>query len=208
MMELIHQAIQTHRKLLKQFEAEQLDHLVAAANLLTDCLTGGGCIYLCGNGGSAADAQHIAGELVGRFLRNRKALPAVALTTDTSVLTAIANDFSYDAIFERQVQALVRPGIVSGPSPPAGPPKISWPPRVWPASKAQKSWPSPAAKTPPSKKSPMSPSSPTPQPPPPRRKSTNWPTTSSAILSNAAAANSESAILLPCPAVEVLKYVQ
>ena len=110
MMEIIHNAIQTHRKLLKQFEAEQLDHLVAAADLLTDCLTHGGCIYLCGNGGSAADAQHIAGELVGRFLRNRKPLSAVALTTDTSVLTAVANDFSYDAIFERQVQALVRPG--------------------------------------------------------------------------------------------------
>ena len=110
MMEIIRQAIQTHRNLLKQFEAQQLNHLAAAADLLTDCLTRGGRIYLCGNGGSAADAQHIAGELVGRFLRNRKALPAVALSTDTSVLTAIANDFSYDAIFERQVQALVRAG--------------------------------------------------------------------------------------------------
>lgn len=110
MMELIHQAIQQHRKQLKQFEAEQLDRLSAAAGLLTECLVRGGCIFLCGNGGSAADAQHIAGELVGRFLRNRKAVPAVALTTDTSVLTAIGNDFSYDAIFERQVQALVKPG--------------------------------------------------------------------------------------------------
>ncbi len=110
MKELIHDAIQTHRKLLKQFETEQMDRLAAAADLLIECLLHEGRIYLCGNGGSAADAQHITGELVGRFLRNRKALPAIALTTDTSVLTAVGNDFSYDAIFERQVQALVRSG--------------------------------------------------------------------------------------------------
>lgn len=70
------------------------------------------CIYLCGNGGSAADAQHIAGEFVGRFMFNRDPLPAVALTTDTSILTAIGNDYSYDDIFARQVNALVRAGDV------------------------------------------------------------------------------------------------
>lgn len=110
MLDIIRESIQQHLKLLKQFEAEQLDRIAAAADMLTECLIRGGRIYLCGNGGSAADAQHIAGELVGRFLRNRKPLPAVALTTDTSVLTAVANDFSYDSIFERQVEALVRPG--------------------------------------------------------------------------------------------------
>lgn len=69
-------------------------------------------IYLCGNGGSAADCQHIAGEFIGRFMMDRGALPAVALTTDTSVLTCVANDYSYDQIFERQVQGLVRRGDV------------------------------------------------------------------------------------------------
>ena len=71
------------------------------------CFSAGGRLYVLGNGGSAADAQHIAAELVGRFKRDRRALPAVALTTDTSVLTAITNDVGGEAIFERQVNALV-----------------------------------------------------------------------------------------------------
>ena len=65
-----------------------------------------------GNGGSAADAQHLAAELVGRFLMERKALPAIALTTDTSILTAIGNDFGFDEVFKRQVEALARPGDI------------------------------------------------------------------------------------------------
>ncbi len=69
-------------------------------------------LYLIGNGGSAADAQHIAGELIGRFKMNRRPLPAVALTTDTSVMTALANDFGYDTCFARQVEALVNPGDI------------------------------------------------------------------------------------------------
>jgi D-sedoheptulose 7-phosphate isomerase len=69
-------------------------------------------VYVCGNGGSAADAQHIAGELAGRFRRDRPALACVALTTDTSVLTAVGNDFSYEQVFSRQVEALGRPGDV------------------------------------------------------------------------------------------------
>ena len=67
---------------------------------------------ICGNGGSAADAQHIAAELIGRFVGDRRALPAVALTTDTSALTAIANDYGYDAVFSRQVEGLGRAGDV------------------------------------------------------------------------------------------------
>lgn len=81
-----------------------------AARMLIDCLQSGGKILICGNGGSAADAQHIAAELVGRFKRERKALAAIALTTDTSILTALANDYSYDEVFRRQVEALGRPG--------------------------------------------------------------------------------------------------
>jgi D-sedoheptulose 7-phosphate isomerase len=83
-----------------------------AADLLISALRAGRTIYVCGNGGSASQAQHIAGELVGRFRRDRPALPCVALSTDTSVLTAVANDYDFDAVFERQVAALVREGDV------------------------------------------------------------------------------------------------
>ncbi len=77
---------------------------------LVDCLGAGNRIFLCGNGGSAADAQHIAAEMVCRFETRRRALPAIALTTDTSALTAIGNDFGYEQVFARQVEALARPG--------------------------------------------------------------------------------------------------
>jgi len=84
-----------------------------AAEMLVTSLRAGGKILLFGNGGSAADAQHIAAELVGRFSRQRDGLPAIALTTDTSALTAIANDFGYEEIFARQVRALGRAGDVA-----------------------------------------------------------------------------------------------
>ena len=77
-----------------------------AANLCITCLHNGGKILIFGNGGSAADAQHIAAELVGRYKVERKGLPAIALTTDTSALTAISNDYGYDRVFKRQVEAL------------------------------------------------------------------------------------------------------
>ncbi len=80
------------------------------ARMMVSCLRSGNTVYLIGNGGSAADAQHIAGEMVGRFKRDRKALPVLALTTDTSVITAIANDYGYDLCFERQVEAFVKDG--------------------------------------------------------------------------------------------------
>lgn len=76
---------------------------------LQQCLKQGGKILLCGNGGSAADSQHIAAEIVGRFKKERKGLPAIALTTDTSILTSVGNDYGYDYIFARQVEALCRP---------------------------------------------------------------------------------------------------
>ena len=78
-----------------------------------DALRSGGKLLLFGNGGSAADAQHIAAELVGRFQRERAALAAIALTTDTSILTSVGNDYGFDAIFARQVQGLGRPGDVA-----------------------------------------------------------------------------------------------
>jgi len=83
-----------------------------AGQRIAGCLLRGNKVMLCGNGGSAADAQHIAAELVGRFLTERNGLPAMALTTDTSILTAVANDYGYAAIFARQVQAHARTGDV------------------------------------------------------------------------------------------------
>jgi len=82
----------------------------AAAELVHRTLAGGGTLFFCGNGGSAADAQHLATEYVVRYMLNRRALPAIALTTDTSLLTAAGNDLGFDEIFSRQVEALVRPG--------------------------------------------------------------------------------------------------
>ncbi len=86
--------------------------LEKVAAVCTDCLRGGGKILLAGNGGSAADAQHIAAELVGRFAFDRPGLPAIALTVDTSILTAVSNDYGYEAVFARQVQALGSAGDV------------------------------------------------------------------------------------------------
>jgi D-sedoheptulose 7-phosphate isomerase len=76
------------------------------AGMAVDCLRRGGKILFCGNGGSAADSQHLAAELVGRFKMNRKGLPAIALTTDTSILLAVGNDFGFDEVFGKQVEAL------------------------------------------------------------------------------------------------------
>jgi D-sedoheptulose 7-phosphate isomerase len=86
--------------------------MVEAASLMLHCLRGGGKILFCGNGGSAADAQHLAAEFVGRFVKERKGLPSVALTTDSSILTAIGNDYGFDRVFSRQVEALGNPGDV------------------------------------------------------------------------------------------------
>ncbi len=86
--------------------------IIQIANILVEAFKTGHSLYLMGNGGSAADAQHISGELVGRFKKERKPLPALALTTDTSVITAIANDFGYDQCFERQVDAFIKDGDV------------------------------------------------------------------------------------------------
>jgi D-sedoheptulose 7-phosphate isomerase len=86
------------------------DEIAAAAALVRDVLRGGGTLFFCGNGGSAADAQHIATEYVVRYMRTRRALPAVALTTDTSLLTAAGNDLGFEEVFARQVEALVGAG--------------------------------------------------------------------------------------------------
>jgi D-sedoheptulose 7-phosphate isomerase len=85
----------------------QIGLLERIADRLIACFDAGGRVYLLGNGGSAADAQHIAAELVGRFKTDRKALPAIALTTDTSILTAVSNDMGFEHVFARQIEAIV-----------------------------------------------------------------------------------------------------
>jgi len=106
--------MQTAQQVMAAMQADSVlcQALEAAARTCIASLQGGGKILLCGNGGSAADAQHIAGELVSRFNFDRPGLAAVALTTDTSILTAIGNDYGYERLFERQVQALGRRGDV------------------------------------------------------------------------------------------------
>jgi D-sedoheptulose 7-phosphate isomerase len=98
---------------LKYQSAEALTRPIAdAVNAVVGCITAGGKVLACGNGGSASDAQHFAAEFVGRFERERPGLAAIALTTDTSILTAIANDYDFTQVFAKQVQALGAPGDV------------------------------------------------------------------------------------------------
>jgi len=106
---LLRESIATKERFLQQGGAAVVRRM---ADAVLNALRNRRRIYVCGNGGSAADAQHIAGELVGRFMRERAPLPCVALTTDTSVLTAVANDYSFEAVFERQVDALMERGDV------------------------------------------------------------------------------------------------
>ncbi len=98
---------------LKLAAVDVMAPLIArAAGLMTDCLLADGKILACGNGGSASDAQHFAAEMVGRFERERPELPAMSLTTDTSILTAVANDYDFSQVFAKQVRALGRAGDV------------------------------------------------------------------------------------------------
>ena len=89
------------------------DAIVRAATMMSRALAGGQKILAFGNGGSATDAQHLAGELVGRFLRERRAVPVISLTADSSILTAVGNDYGYDAVFVRQIEALGQRGDVA-----------------------------------------------------------------------------------------------
>ncbi len=97
---------------LKTEMQSQAELVVEAARIIAAAFSGEGKLFLCGNGGSAADAQHLAAEFVNRFLIERPPLPAVALTTDSSVLTSVANDYSFDEVFAKQIKALGRPGDV------------------------------------------------------------------------------------------------
>lgn len=112
MNELIGKAIAEHARLLAAVEDALAPAIEQAARRLVECLENGRTVYWCGNGGSAADAQHFAAELIGRFERERRAMASVALTADTSVLTSIGNDYGFGEVFRRQVEGLVRPGDV------------------------------------------------------------------------------------------------
>jgi D-sedoheptulose 7-phosphate isomerase len=104
--EIIEEALKESLKVKEDFARDHLDDLTLVAEKIAMALTADGKLLLCGNGGSAADAQHIAGEFVNRFLLERPPLPAIALTTDTSVMTAIGNDYGFNEIFSKQVKAL------------------------------------------------------------------------------------------------------
>jgi D-sedoheptulose 7-phosphate isomerase len=102
--------LQDHRSVIALLERDMLPLIAEMGILISDTLNRGNKLLVMGNGGSAADAQHFVAEIVGRFKMERRALPAVALSTDTSILTAIGNDYGFDVVFSRQVEALAAPG--------------------------------------------------------------------------------------------------
>lgn len=112
MEKLIRTRFGEHREILEAFLSDRIPAVIEAARLWKEALESGRKILFCGNGGSAADSQHMAAELAVRFYRSRSALAALALTTDTSVLTAAANDMGVESIFSRQIEALGRKGDV------------------------------------------------------------------------------------------------
>jgi D-sedoheptulose 7-phosphate isomerase len=108
----IHDHLEQHLRAIELVKQYLVRDIEGCCTLLISALQQGNKLLIMGNGGSAADAQHMAAEFVGRFLLERKALPAIALTTDTSILTAVGNDYGFDEVFKRQVEALARPGDV------------------------------------------------------------------------------------------------
>ena len=112
MMEMIQEELNSHKETIQKTIEELQNYIYTACVIVSEAIVDGKKLILFGNGGSAADAQHIAAELTGRYKSERKGLPAIALTTDTSALTAIGNDYGYKEIFKRQVEALANKGDV------------------------------------------------------------------------------------------------
>jgi D-sedoheptulose 7-phosphate isomerase len=110
MKKAIIEEFQSHLETIQSVIGTMEDDLEKASQMAVDTIKRGNKVLLCGNGGSAADAQHIAAEFTGRYKTERRGLPAIALTTDTSALTAIGNDYGYDRVFDRQVEALANEG--------------------------------------------------------------------------------------------------
>ncbi len=113
MKKLIQQSVEDSITAKKDFFAKHIEQIESCASLMSDRLKKGRKILLFGNGGSAADCQHIAAEFVNRFQIERKPLPAIALTTDTSIITSIGNDYSFDDIFFKQIQAIGKKGDIA-----------------------------------------------------------------------------------------------
>ena len=107
---MVIEELKDHQHLVQKVIDLLSSDIETGCELITSAIKNGHKVLLAGNGGSAADAQHIAAELSGRFVKERKALPGIALTVDTSALTAIANDYGYDHVFSRQLEALAQPG--------------------------------------------------------------------------------------------------
>lgn len=103
----ITEAIEEHISVVESVKNQFCNEISSFGKMCADVISNGNTIYFMGNGGSASDSQHLAAEFVGRFVNERKGLPAIALTTDTSILTAIGNDYGYQNIFRRQIEALV-----------------------------------------------------------------------------------------------------
>ncbi len=112
MLDEIRSHLKAHQEVIQAIEERLTTGISRAAAMIVDALKDGKKLLIMGNGGSAADAQHFAAEIVGRFLMERRGLPAMALSTDTSILTAIGNDYGFEAIFRRQVEALASEGDV------------------------------------------------------------------------------------------------
>lgn len=109
---IINDSIAQHHAVLERCREQLIPTIVDVGKIVKEAITGGRKVMLCGNGGSAADAQHIAAELIGRYKKERAPLWATALTTDTSILTCIGNDYCYEEIFARQIRAIGQPGDI------------------------------------------------------------------------------------------------
>lgn len=112
MNELFQKSLKEHLDVFDQIFTEEISNIERCGGLIWEALEVGNKVLLCGNGGSAADAQHIAAEFVGRYETERRAFPSIALTTDTSALTALGNDYGFERVFSRQVEALATEGDV------------------------------------------------------------------------------------------------
>ena len=112
MNDLYLNSLTAHQEVFAKLISDELSSIVRGGELISSALNSGKKVLLCGNGGSAADAQHIAAEFVGRYEKERRAYPSIALTTDTSALTAIANDYGFERVFARQVEGLAADGDV------------------------------------------------------------------------------------------------
>ncbi|WP_442588303.1 D-sedoheptulose 7-phosphate isomerase [Pedobacter sp. AW31-3R] len=106
---MVSEELYHHKHVIDQVISTLIPDIETGCKMVTEVLLAGGKILIAGNGGSAADAQHIAAELTGRYVKDRKALPAIALTVDTSAITAISNDYGFERVFARQLSALARP---------------------------------------------------------------------------------------------------